>query len=306
MNSLSSPSHSESPSLGAKVLPASVNFHLWEPCNMRCRFCFATFKDVRADVLPKGHLPEQEALRLVDVLAHRFKKITFAGGEPLLCPWLPDLAKAAKAHGAITMLVTNGSQLRADTIARLRGVMDWVTLSIDSISPETHVKLGRAVQGRALSPADYVAMAEGVRAAGMRLKINTVVTQLNKGEDQTELLRALRPERWKLLNILRVEGQNSGKVDGLCCDSQEFNAFVARHRALEGDGIVLVPEDNEDMLGSYAMVDPAGRFFDNAEGKHRYSAPILAQGLDSAWAQVAFSMERFERRGGLYDFNGRP
>ena len=32
--------------------PPSVNFHLWEPCNMRCRFCFATFQDVKQTVLP--------------------------------------------------------------------------------------------------------------------------------------------------------------------------------------------------------------------------------------------------------------
>ena len=31
----------------------SVNFHLWKPCNMKCRFCFATFQDVGQDALPK-------------------------------------------------------------------------------------------------------------------------------------------------------------------------------------------------------------------------------------------------------------
>ena len=39
-----------------KEIP-SVNFHLWKSCNMKCRFCFATFQDVGRDVLPKGHLP---------------------------------------------------------------------------------------------------------------------------------------------------------------------------------------------------------------------------------------------------------
>lgn len=28
----------------------SVNYHIWEPCNMRCRFCFATFQDVKAEL----------------------------------------------------------------------------------------------------------------------------------------------------------------------------------------------------------------------------------------------------------------
>ncbi|GMT99113.1 viperin family antiviral radical SAM protein [Corallococcus caeni] len=288
----------------AQVMPPSVNFHLWEPCNMRCRFCFATFQDVRRDVLPKGHLPAKEALRLVELLSLRFQKITFAGGEPLLCPWLPELAAAAKARGTTTMLVTNGSRLDADTLARLRGVVDWVTLSIDSVSPQTHAALGRAVHGKALPPEHYLSIAEQIRGAGMRLKVNTVVTNLNAGEDQTAFIRELRPERWKLLRVLDVEGQNTGKVEALYCPREDFEAFVARHRLLEREGIVLVPEDNEDMRGSYAMVDPAGRFFDNAEGGHRYSDPILQRGLDTAWSQVQFSLTRFIDRGGIYPFGG--
>ena len=35
---------------------SSVNFHLWKPCNMKCRFCFATFQDVGQEELPDGHL----------------------------------------------------------------------------------------------------------------------------------------------------------------------------------------------------------------------------------------------------------
>ncbi|MCY0997740.1 viperin family antiviral radical SAM protein [Myxococcus sp. MISCRS1] len=301
-----------STSVAHPATPPSVNFHLWEPCNMRCRFCFATFQDVRRDVLPKGHLPEQEALQVVSVLASRFQKITFAGGEPLLCPWLPRLAAMAKAHHATTMLVTNGSRLDSAMLERLRGVIDWVTLSIDSISPDTHARLGRAVHGKALTPQQYLDIAERVRAAGIRLKVNTVVTRLNVDEDQTAFIRLLKPERWKLLRVLRVEGQNTDpgegqeprNVEDLLCAPEDFHRFVERHRRLEADGIVLVPEDNEDMRGSYAMVDPAGRFFDNVEGGHHYSDPILRRGLDAAWSQVRFHPERFLGRDGFYDFGG--
>ncbi|MET0404121.1 MAG: viperin family antiviral radical SAM protein [Cystobacter sp.] len=286
-------------------MPPSVNFHLWEPCNMRCRFCFATFQDVRAEVLPEGHLPEDEALRLVEVLSTHFEKLTFAGGEPLLCKWLPRLVRAAKARGVTTMLVTNGSRLSPEKVASLQGALDWVTLSIDSASAETNVKSGRAVRGtRALTAEEYLAIGARVREAGMRLKVNTVVTSLNALEDMTELLRGLRPERWKLLRVLPVEGQNSGRVEPLLCSADAFGSFVERHRGLEAEGITLVPEDNTDMRGSYAMVDPAGRFFDNATGGHHYSEPILSEGLEQAWSQVRFSMERFEQRGGRYDFGG--
>lgn len=287
------------------TLPSSVNYHLWAPCNMRCRFCFAPFHDVVAEVLPQGHLPREESLRLVRALSSRFRKISFAGGEPTLCPWLPELIEAAREEGATTMLVTNGSRL-APTLQRVAGMLDWVALSIDSASESTLVTLGRAVQGRKAIPAPlYVELAEEARRAGARVKINTVVTSLNAGEDLSWLIFALRPERWKVLRVLPVDGQNSGKVEPLLCSDEDFAGFVTRHRHVEAEGVALVPEDNDDMRGSYAMVDPAGRFFDNASGGHSYSRPILQSGLDAAWSETSFSMERFVRRGGEYDFEAQ-
>jgi radical S-adenosyl methionine domain-containing protein 2 len=286
----------------AAALPRSVNYHLWQPCNMRCRYCFATFHDVVAEVLPKGHLPREEALRVVDELAGRFAKVTFAGGEPMLCPWLADLIRAAKRRGATTMLVTNGSKLTEAWIAALKGDLDWITLSIDSASDETHRRLGRAVNGKAITLADYALMATWTQLAGMRLKVNTVVTSVNMGEDLSNLIAAIRPERWKILQVLPIEGQNDGKVEPLLCTPGDFEAFVERHRGVEAAGIILVPEDNYAVRGTYAMVDPAGRFFDDAAGRHRYSDPILHVGVDQAFGQVSFSMDGFLRRGGSYDF----
>jgi radical S-adenosyl methionine domain-containing protein 2 len=167
------------------------------------------------------------------------------------------------------------------------------------------VELGRAVRGRhGIAPARYRELANLVRDASMRLKINTVVTALNAGEDMSEMILALRPERWKVLQVLPVEGQNSGKVEPLLCSDADFSGFVRRHRHLEDRGIAVVPEDNDDMRGSYAMVDPAGRFFDNVQGGYRYTTPILQAGVDAAWADVSFSMGRFRNRGGDYDFRG--
>ncbi len=278
------------------TLPPSVNYHLLIPCNMRCLGCFATFHDVRAG-LPKGLLPRAESLALVRALARRFEKVTFAGGEPTLCPWLDEMLAVARAEGATTMLVTNGSRLTREWLAR--AALDWLTLSIDSPDPATHVALGRAVNGRALPVERYVAVADAARALGIGVKVNTVVSARNADEDFSALIARLRPERWKVLQMLPVDGQNDGRVEPLLIERARFDAFVARHRPV---GTVMVPEDNEAMTGSYAMVDPQGRFFDNTEGRYRYSAPILAAGIDAAWREVRFEAGRFAARGGQYDW----
>jgi radical S-adenosyl methionine domain-containing protein 2 len=128
-----------------------VNFHLWQPCNMRCRFCFATFLDVKQSCLPKGHLPKTEAIRVVEALCKAGAgKITFAGGEPTLCPWLPELMAVAKAHNVTTMLVTNGSRIEEDWLSKHGSLIDWITISIDSLDPDTNEMSGRKAKGQCL------------------------------------------------------------------------------------------------------------------------------------------------------------
>lgn len=281
-------------------LPPSVNYHLWQPCNMRCRGCFARFEDVRADVLPRGHLPRDASLALASTLGRRFSKVTFAGGEPTLAPWLPDLISAAKQAGTTTMLVTNASRLDGSYLARLSGSLDWLTMSIDSSIPDVQAALGRTTRKGPIPSERYVELAHNARAVGIRVKVNTVVGTLNAAEDMSKFIRALAPERWKVLQVLPVAGQNDGEVEPLLIDAAAFAGFVARHACLDAEGIPVVPEDNEAMTGSYAMIDPAGRFFDNTAGRHTYSRPILDVGLDKAWADIRFHLDRFSDRGGVY------
>ena len=216
-------------------LPPSVNYHLWQPCNMRCRFCFAAFDDVKASVLPKGHLPEPQAALVVERLSERFEKITFAGGEPTLCPWLWGLMERARRSGAITMLVTNGSMIDDAWLYRYAGVLDWLTLSVDSAVPETNARMGRAVSGRAIAAGRYREMASGARARGIRVKVNTVVTSHNHGEDMRAFIRDLAPERWKVLQALPVAtsplpltGSGALAADGLCRNGSLVEGHVGR------------------------------------------------------------------------------
>jgi radical S-adenosyl methionine domain-containing protein 2 len=283
------------------MIPA-VNFHLWQPCNMGCKFCFARFEDVKQKYnLPKGHLPEEDALSVVDELADiGFEKITFAGGEPTLCPWLGRLIARAKYRGMTTMIVTNGSRLDEAMLLELRPHLDWIALSIDSLDAETNKKSGRALKSNGKSP-DYFKLVDAIKALGYGLKINTVVTRLNLEENMHELIRHARPKRWKLFQVLPMEGQNNGSVEPLLISSQDFLRFVDRHADLNAITEVI-PETNDDMRGSYAMVDPSGRFYDNVDGRHHYSRPILELGARLAIQQMRYDFNKFLGRKGQYDW----
>jgi radical S-adenosyl methionine domain-containing protein 2 len=281
----------------------SVNFHLWEPCNMRCQFCFATFQDVKKSILPLGHLPKEQAIQVVIELAKSgFRKITFAGGEPTLCPWLPELIKVAKQAGMTTMIVTNGSRLNDPFLEQNRNFLDWIAISIDSLNPKTNFSIGRAIGGKTPLTAEfYKSVVKRVKHYGYGLKINTVINRRNVDEDMNEFIQFARPKRWKILQALPIAGQNDDSTGDFEISESDFIDFVERHENLS-EITDVVSESNEQMKGSYAMVDPAGRFFDNAQGCHHYSKPILEVGVENALMDVNYDFNKFSSRGGLYDW----
>ena len=281
----------------------SVNYHLWKPCNMKCGFCFATFQDINRDILPKGHLDRENSILVLESLALAgFRKINFAGGEPTLCPWLPDLINQARELGLTTSLVTNGSCINAEWLDRLQGSLDWVALSIDSLDPDTLLRIGRTTRSGPMSERDYQDAIGALREYGIRLKINTVVTRANLHENLADFIIEAHPERWKLLQVLPVEGQNDRTVDSYLISAGEFHDYVQNGRKVEEYGVRVVPEGNELMTGSYVMVDPAGRFFDNVAGSHTYSRPVLDVGVEEALKEVMIDPEKFLSRDGLYDW----
>ncbi|GBF97117.1 hypothetical protein Rsub_10128 [Raphidocelis subcapitata] len=338
-----------------------VNWHLEPRCNYKCKFCFATFEDVKSLAAP---LPGLDALLGVPaaLAAAGVVKLTFVGGEPMLHPHIFELVAAAKRAGLCTSMVTNGSRLDAASLLRLRPALDQLAFSVDASDDALHVALGRAVGGRTPGHLAHVRSLWGpARELGFSLKINTVVTKINLADDMSPLIMDLLPDRWKVFQALPVEGQNDGAVDGLLVTDGEFGAYVARHRAAlaaaaaaaaasgaprtkpsappaaagAGAGVEwagpgaeagrarrasapppLVAEGNDEMRGTYAMLDAFCRrgggvgqglwrsFYSNTDGPHAYGPSILDAGAPAAWAAVRdrWSAAGFVQRGGVYDY----
>lgn len=274
--------------------PVAVNFHVWPKCNLACTFCYATFPQARRT------LSLADALAVIDRLVEAgTEKITFVGGEPTLYPHLAEVVRHASVQGLTTCIVSNGARLQ-QVLDRAGDAVDWVGLSVDSGNESIQRGLGRG-------PGDHVArsiaLAEVIHDRGIRLKLNTVVTALNWHEDLTGLVRRMRPHRWKAFQVLRIEDENAGRVEPLLISDDQFRAFVRRHAHLAAEGFPLVAESNDDIRGSYVMIDPLGRFFCNEEGRYRISAPILEVGVDAALAQAGWRSDKFIARGGVYDWS---
>lgn len=278
-----------------------MNWHITEVCNYRCRFCFATF----ANAPKASRIGEEEGWAIIDRLKELgCQKLTFAGGEPLLHPHLHSWICHAKSVGLTTMLITNGHFWKEDTADRFAGRLDWVGLSVDASTQTLQSSLGRGNYDP-LTRAEFVSRT--AKTNGIRFKLNTVVTALNKEDDMSPIVEASMPERWKIFQYLPVEGE---RVDPeLILSEADFAFYVQRHRYLEEIGVSVVPEDNDAMTGSYRMLDPWGQPYDNREtgsaGKAAYGKRTYGESLLDSLPEekeLNFSLEKLQKRRGLYQW----
>jgi radical S-adenosyl methionine domain-containing protein 2 len=282
-----------------KRIAPSINYHLTKSCNMRCKFCFATFKDLG---FVKHNL--QQSKRLIESIATAgFEKITFAGGEPTLVKELPQLLKLAKQQGLVTTIVTNGLKLSQPELFKdIAQYTDWIALSVDSIQVDTNLQSGRALVGRtALTERYYLDIIEKIHKQNIKLKINTVVSSYNNNEDMSDFILKAKPDRWKVLQALSIEGQNSTKADEFTISSTQFQQFIKRNK-LPKNEIKLIVENNSLIKGSYVMVSPEGKFINDSKSYHQYSDSILDVGVTKALEQIDFKYSKFLERGGMYNW----
>lgn len=270
----------------------SVNWHLWPRCIHRCKFCFGKFEEI------KNVLKKEEAMKIPEILKEvGTQKLSFSGGEPLLCPYLGDLIKETKQLGITTMLITSGTLLDEDFLYLYGDYIDWIALSIDSSKEVIQQRLGRGTGNHIRKTKEVARLIHEKR---IKLKINTVVTDLSWEEDMSNLISELAPERWKIFQVLQIAGQNNNSVEKLLISTEKFNHFKETHYHLHP-----IYESNEDMKGSYIMLDALGRFFQNTNGYLEYSKPILKINPIEALNQVGWNYWKFLKRGGLYNWSKR-
>ena len=270
----------------------TVSFHVVKPCNMGCKFCYATFEDFNV----VNQLNYDDACTILYKL-HRagVEKVTFAGGEPMLWKHLQDAIVFAKGLGMTTSIITNGAMIKEQWLIDMQKHLDWIGLSVDSINYNTNKQIGRVHKGM---PLDYYMLVSIIHKYNYKLKINTVVNAYNQYENLNHFINFANPLRWKVFQALRIEGQNDAQWDEVKVTDISFELYLKAHRNQKS----LVPEDNEAMTGSYLLVDPLGRFFENSKGTHTYSDPVQNNTVEHCLSQINLDREMFVKRGGLYEW----
>ena len=152
-----------------------VVWNMTKACNLRCQHCYA-----QATAGPdSSEMTLAQAQAMIDDLAQfGAPVILFSGGEPLMRPDLPQLARYAVKKGMRAVISTNGTLITADKAKELKDIgLSYVGVSLDGM-PAVHDHF-RGVPG-----AFDQAMA-GIRnsmAAGLKVGLRFTVYKNNAGE----------------------------------------------------------------------------------------------------------------------------
>lgn len=286
------------------IIPLSVNFHFTRKCNKTCVFCFHTEKTSHVASMDEM----KHGLRLLQEAG--MKKINFAGGEPFLYPKiLAQLCHFCKEELKLesVSIISNGTKISQEWLKENSKYIAVLGISCDSFDEQTNIDIGR---GTGNNGKTLFRIRGWCAELGIKFKLNTVVLLWNWEEDMADTIEKLDPFRWKVFQVLPVEGENDASeqqtgidkrkrnANKVLISDEQFEAFCDRHKHLK----CFVPESNQLMASSYLIVDEYLRFLDKGSDKETASASILDVGVQTAMKQVRWDQRAYQERGGVYEW----
>jgi radical SAM protein with 4Fe4S-binding SPASM domain len=140
-------------------------------CNERCVHCYA---DAAPEV--ESELSLETCLAIVDAgAALGFARVQFTGGDPLLCPFLPELVERASGAGLATEIYTNGLLLSQKLLDRLAPHKPTLAFSFYSHDAAVHDAITQTANSHALTTRAI----DRAVAAGFAVRVSIIVMEQN-------------------------------------------------------------------------------------------------------------------------------
>lgn len=183
-------------------------------CNLACGYC-NEYDDHSPPV------PLKDLLARIDHLARLgTASITFTGGEPLLHPDLDQAIRAARAHGMIVTMITNGFRLSRAWIDRLNAAgLQGMQISIDNLQPDDiSMKSLRSVETKLALLAEH---------ARFKVNVNSVLG-VSTGRTQDVVTVAETAAKYGLQHSVGVLHDHTGLLKALNASQIEAYRRVTR------------------------------------------------------------------------------
>lgn len=150
-------------------------------CNLKCKFCYAGCNETANPCGSGKEMNVEQVKQILDRLYQDAKvpSVSFTGGEPTLCPDLPELVKYAKDLGMRVNLISNGTLITEELAGELADSgLASAQLSLESHRPEAHDRM-TGVKGsyeKTINALGYL------KTAGVLTHTNTTINRLNLEE----------------------------------------------------------------------------------------------------------------------------
>lgn len=225
---------------------------LTDACNLRCVYCMPQEIMFRP---PASLLQDDEVVTLVRVAASLgVDKIRLTGGEPTVRRGVVDLVREIRAVPGIGRVAMTTNGLRLVELARplAEAGLDQVNISIDSLDIEKFRQITR--RGDLDDVWRGIAAAE---AAGLRLKLNCVVTRGFNDDEVVELARLTLTNPWEVRFIeLMPLGSVSDFQQSQVVPSAETRARI---EAALGPATLVPGHNGHDPARPYRLADAMGQ-----------------------------------------------
>ena len=200
--------------LGSRYTPLLAQVVVTRRCNLACGYC-NEYDDFSPPVATKDLLSWIDHLATLGTAS-----ITFTGGEPLLHPDLDTLIGAARAHGMIVTMITNGFRLSRDWIQRLNASgLQGMQISIDNLQPD-------AVSMKSLTSVERK-LALLSEQAQFKVNVNSVLG-VSGERTQDVVTVAETAARYGLQHSVGVLHDHSGMLKPLSAEQLRAYARVTR------------------------------------------------------------------------------
>lgn len=211
---------------------------------------------------------------------------------------------AAEEEGMAVSIISNGSLISRKWMDEFAPYVDILGISADSFNATTNAAIGRGGDANNKHAQRVMHVRDMCSKHDVLFKVNTVVNRLNFEEDMNDPIKALDPYRWKVFQVLLLEGENTGgetsirDARDMVISRAEFDAFCKRH----SERPQMIPEPNDVMQNSYLLLDEGLRFLNCAGGGKVPSRSILEVGVEAALMEAGFDQDKFEERGGVFEW----
>ncbi|MBP5446282.1 MAG: viperin family antiviral radical SAM protein [Acholeplasmatales bacterium] len=231
------------------MIYSCVNLHFTDFCNFNCSHCFVKKEN--------NELSFEQLKIVVDKISNYYRennidgRINLAGGEPLLSRNIGNIIDYIYRKNIKVSIITNGYYLDESFIKSYGDKIDMIGISVDSLSFEGNMKIGRSYKANTLTREKIIYISSLIKGAGIRLKINTCLSKINCNEDFNLFINEIKPDRFKIFQMCCDE-TNSNSVS-----NEEVDVFLKRIN------YKYVYESSKDMEKSYVIIDSLGNVSTN-------------------------------------------